>query len=318
MSRPSPGNRWWTDLSLVVVLVVVAGLALLLPGVPWLVEWVLAVPFLLVLPGYALVSALLPASPGSTDAGSPPGPGWPTRLGLSLVLSVVIVGVLGVLLSRGVAIRLRPAVLGTCLVTVGCVVVAWRRRRRLPRERRAAPLGGGFRSLLRPRTHTSLQSVALALAVLALVGAATFAGATPSDRGAYSEFYLLAENERGELAASDLPRTFVAGEGRTLHVAIENHEHRPVSYELVAVARSDGPVPDRAVLDRFDVQLEHGERAVVERTVAPETAFEDGRLQFLLYEGDAPAQPDREAADAVLELGVDVVASPGALDGAGS
>lgn len=307
MSRPAPGDRWWIDLALVVVLVGVADAALLLSGVPRFLEWIVAVPFLLVLPGYALVSALLPESPRAAGDGAAPGPGWPVRIGLSLALSVLTVGVSGVLLSRVWAIRLRPAVLAVSLATVGGAVVAERRRRNLPRSRRAAPLRRGLGGRLRPSIGSSLQAGALVLALLALVGAAAFAGATPADQQPYSEFSVLAEGDGGELVASALPETFVAGQGRDLHLAVENHEHRPVSYDVIVLADPGGLSASRELVARFRIDVGPGERRVVERTVAPKTAANDTRLLFLLYEDGVPADPGRGSADAVLRLWVDVV-----------
>lgn len=311
MSHPADdrGRGWATDLWLVVGLAVAAAATLLLPGVPRVLEWLLAVPFLLVAPGYALVSALLPDAPDWTVDRSVALPGWPVRIGLSVALSVLTVGAIGVLLSRAASIRLASAVVAILAVTVGTASLASLRRRRRHRDRRAAPLAGGLRSAGRLPGTTSAQSLAFVLAVVALVGVAAFAGATPTDRQPYSEFYLLSADESGELVASDLPRAFVAGQSETLHVAVENHEHRSVSYEVVAVALSNGLVTDQEVIDRFDVRLEHGERAVRERTIAPETVTENATVEFRLYEDGAPARPVRSAADAVLRLNVEVAPS---------
>lgn len=311
MTAPRPGERL-ADLPVVVALVGAAGLALLSDGVPRAVEWVLGVPFLLVLPGYAVVSATLP---GSAD-GAGNDPGWPVRLALSLALSVPIVGAVGVVLGVTWGLRLEPAVGAVGAVTVAGALVAHYRRRRLPPGGRAPTLAAGLGSVRRSVT-VSPQSVALAVALCSLAGAVALVGAAPVDRQPYSEFAVLAENDDGEFVAADYPRTFVAGQGNELRVVVENHEHGQVDYEVVVLAGSDGSAPDGEVVDRFAVRLAHGERAVVERSVAPETAGEDTRLDFLLYEGGAPADPDRRSADVALRLWVDVVEGDGPTAGTG-
>lgn len=305
MSAPSSRGGSATDLVAVLVLTLAADVALLAPGVPDTLAGLVAVPFLLVCPGYALVAALLPVSPASTPGWATPRAGWPIRLGLSLALSVLTVGVVGVLLSRAWTVRLLPSVVAVSAVIVAGTLVAWHRRRGVRPERRATPLRAG-REWLR---ESSAWSVSLAVALLALAATVAFAGATPVDRQAYSEFYLLGEGTDGELAASELPQTFVAGESRDLHVAVENHEHRAVDYEVVVIAATGGSAGEREVLDRFDVRLEGGERAIEERSIALGTVSNETRLEFLLYEGGAASRPDPTAADVALDLGVDVVAS---------
>lgn len=310
MSHRLARRGWPTDLALVVVLVGLADAAFLV-GAPRPVEWLLAVPFLVVLPGYVAVSTLLPGSPAATDLRAGGRPGWPVRAALSLALSVAIVGVVGVALSETVGIRLVPAVFAISATTVGGALVASLGRLRLPPEKRANPLARVADSLPGSRGALSPPVVALGVALVFLVGAVAFAGATPSDQQPYTEFYVLAENESGELVADGYPETFVAGEGRPLSFAIENEEHRARTYHVFALAQPDGSAAGEEVVDRFSVRVEGGERAILERQVTPTTPAGTTRLRFLLYEGSAPAEPDPETADASLRLWVEVV--PGAV-----
>lgn len=301
-----------TDLGLVNALVLLTLVALLVVDAPWQVDVALGVPFLLLYPGYALTAALFPEAPRAeppVDGRSTPG--WAARVAISLGLSAVVVAVTGLLASWTVGVRLGPVVLAVTAVTLLSTTVASARRRSLPPAHRANPLDAAAGPLPGPSPGLSrLQAATGLVAALVLVGAVAYAGAAPGPGQPYSEFYLLSEGGDGSLAASDYPTTFVAGQGHPLHVAIENHERQPVTYEVVVLAqavRGDGTVLAEEPVDRFEVGLAPGERAVVERRVAPSTPGEGVRLQFLAFEDGAPADPSAERADLSLHLWIDVV-----------
>jgi len=310
----SAARRWVaSDLALLVVLLGMAVAALLVPGVPEPIEWALGVPFLVLVPGYALISALLPWS----DDREPTGEGDGHRGGdllrrvtLALPLSVIAVGAVGVLLSATVGIRLVPAVVGIAAVTVLGVVVALVRRVTHPPAARAAPLRESSTSMLR-LGGTPVQTAVMILALVALTTAVAFAATAPTDQDPYTEFYVLSENETGDLVADEYPATFVAGEGHTLYFGVENHEHRRVTYDVVVRSQAVGPDGNATATERvdsFNVGVDAGERAIVERTVAPTETGEPRRLQFLLFEDGVPSDPGADGADAALHVWVDVTA----------
>lgn len=294
------------DLAVVAVLAVVTPVALLWPEVPTPVEWVLGVPFLLVAPGYALVAALFPVAPGGDAANrsTERNPGWPVRAALSMVASVVVVGALGVLLSPSGSIQLRPVALSVGAVTIGFVVVAVARRTVLPAADRDARSGHSGRPLAALGANRT-QAVATGVALVVLAATVAYAGATPPPDEPYTEFYLLEPGENGTLVADDYPTSFVAGANGSVHVGVENHEHEPMTYTVVVLAESvapDGTVTARERLDRFVVRVSPGQRAVVQRLVTPTTVGDRVRVQFLLFEGDSPAEPRPEDADLRVRL----------------
>lgn len=306
-------GQWTLDLAIVAALAALAVGVLLAPAIAVRIEWLVGVPFLVFLPGYAVIAALFPGRPGGTSRGSIVGsaggngsPGWAVRVALSLVMSAVVVAVVGVAASATVGIRLAPVAVAIGAVTLLGVAVAAVRRGRLARERRANPLtGSAFRTF---SPGTSIQTASLVLALLVLVGAVAFVGAVPMEGESYTESYLLNEGEDGDLVAEGHPTEFVAGVGHPLYVGLENHEHRTVSYEVVVLAQevdADGSITDQRQVDRFGVELDHAESDVVEREIAPTTTGEGIRLQFLVYEGTDPA--NAEDADQTLQLWIDVV-----------
>lgn len=303
-------DGWALDLFVVAQLVVVAAVVLLGFDAWRALVWLLGVPFLLFIPGYAIVSAMFPEQPGgpTRDSSGRPwdsNPDWAIRIALSLGLSAVVVGVVGVLLDKTVGIRLLPAILAIGGITLVGVAIALVRRLPYPRDRRANPFA--YRPLDSLSTGSMLQNATLALAILALVGSVAFVGAAPSQGEAFTESYLLAENADGDLVADDYPSTFVAGESQSLYLGIENNEHRPVDYEVDVVLQdvnAEGVVLAEQQVDRFDLDLEHGDSAVVEREIEPTMTGEGLRLQFRIYKGTDPA--DAAGPDQTLQLWIDV------------
>lgn len=312
--RGSSNAGWARDLGLIVALVAITNLVLFGVDAPRAVVLLFGVPFLLFLPGYALVSALFPEDTGRVHRSEPAQP-WDepdhlVRLGLSLVVSTIVVAVVGVVLSAASAIDLAPAVVAISSVTIVAVAVAAVRRLRVDPAERAMPLGDDSRVWHRIARGSNVQNAAALVALLVLVGTLAVTGAAPPQGEEYTEFYLLAENENGSLTAEEYPETFTSGEGETLYVGVENNEHQPKSYEVVMLAQAvdeNGSVIIQQQVDRFDVQLAHGENMTVERDVAPTIVGDEIRLRVLLYEGGAPDNPSAGTADQTLQIWIDVV-----------
>jgi uncharacterized membrane protein len=303
-------DGWLLDLFVVAQLAVITAIVLLGFDAPRPVLWLLGVPFLLFLPGYAIVAALFPEEPATAtrEAAAAPwdgNPDWTVRLALSIVLSAIVVAVAGVVIHWVAGIRLLPAVVAISGVTLAGVAVALLRRLRLPPKVRSNPFAdrspGGLSA------GSRLQNLTLAVAVLALVGSVAFVGAVPTQGEAFTETYLLAEDGDGDLVADDYPTTFVAGEGQSLHLGVENNEYRPITYEVAVVVQEvdpNGTVVAQQRLDRFAVDLDHGESTVVEREVAPTMTGEGLRMQLRIYKGTDPA--GAASPDQTLQLWIDV------------
>jgi len=311
MSTSSPGYGWTLDLLAVAVLTLLSA-GVLLGLSDSVLTLLVGVPFLVFLPGYAIVSALFPEHPvtestGPMAAPRNSGPNWAVRIALSLLLSGLIVGVLGVVLDWVATISLALAVAAIVAVTLVGVAVASVRRSRQPAEYRASPVSGEVPALL-PAGSTR-QRATLALAIVALLGATVFVGVAPTQgQGeSYSEAYVLTEGENGDLVAEGYPTTFVAGEGHPLTIGLENHEHETVSYEIVVVAQTvaeDGSVTEQEQVDQFGAELGRGETTMIERQIAPTTTGQERRLVFEVYENAAPENAD---PDHTMHLWIDVV-----------
>ena len=317
----------------VVVLTVGAALVPVIRDTPLRVA--LGLPFVLFVPGYAFIAALFPergTSSGAhgapaTDGDAPSADGDESgidgieRVALSFGTSIAIAPLIGLALNfTPWGIRLVPILAALGGFTVVAAAVAARRRRALsPEERFRVPYGrwiGTARAeLFEPSSRTDLAlNVVLVLSVLLAFSSVAYAVAVPKSGESFSEFYLLTENESGQLVADGYPTEFTAGEERSLVVGIGNQEHEPVDYTVVTsiqrveVQNNTSRVLESNELRRFEASLEHNETWREPHTVAPEMTGERLRLTYLLYRGDPPANPTTGNAYRELHLWVNVTA----------
>lgn len=307
----------WTALT------VVAVFAPVLSGTPLRV--VLGLPFVLFIPGYALISALFP------EAGEPPteddaesdrgGIDGIERVALSFGLSIAVVPLLGLALNfTPFGIRLAPVIVTITAFTVGAAAVAVHRRRALPEaERFRVPyrewVAGTREELFEPDTTTDAAlNVVLALSVVLAVASVGYAVAVPQQGEAFTELYLLTEDDDGDLVADDYPTEMVVGESESVVVGVGNHEHEPVTYTVLVELQRVAPgnnstVLEKEELDRFTERVAAGDTMNRTQTLDPTTTGEELRLAFLLYKSSPPAEPTVENAYRETHLWVNVTQS---------
>lgn len=287
-------------------------LAALLSGLPpGALRTVVALPLVVLFPGYALLAFLYPERPGTT-AGTEGGVGTGItgveRFALSVVASLAIVPMIAFVVNySSYSLRLRPLVLAVGAVTIGLTVFAFASRLGQPADRRFhvpafAWLGGvgndflsrARRDLrnappLKPRTETQrFLNLVFVVSILALVATAGYAAVTPpANDQPFTEFYLVTQSDDGGYAAENLPSDFSQGESRQIAVAIGNHEGQEVPYTVVV--RLDGEE-----IDRFDTSVRAGRTKYVQRSVTPTTSGDRLKLSFQLYRGDVGGDPYRE------------------------
>ena len=275
-------------LDLVLSLLVALGLAALVIAFP---EWrspvrvALGLVVVLVIPGFALTSALF-AREDDLDGIE--------RLALSLGLSIAVVPLLGLVLNYTPwGIRLAPIVVTLSAFVAAMVAIAFVRRRNLPP-------GTAF---YLPFERASFRSTAYLTVgtVVAIGGVIAVASALrPVER--FTEFYLLGPGGKLE----GYPSTLAPGETFVVILGIGNHEGETLSY---GVSVPFDPRYERAVT----TPIEHGE--TWQRTLELTAPEGEGRtrLAFELFRPDDP-EPYRS-----LHLFVDLVADRGATgDGVGT
>lgn len=304
-------------------------------GVVRPIRILLAVPLVLVLPGYAAMAALFPAA----NAAQPEGNGFdmpkrglrkplPTDYELTGVERTALTVASSLILVPGVAlvvnfspwpIRTEPVLAGVTVTTLGFLVIAFLRRAALPAERRfsvsiRALVGRalGMRSRPSPLAADSglstLLNVCLAVSVLVVAVTAGFAIANPPRSDTFTEFYVVTEDFAGgdDVYQSSVPQ----GQSQTLTVAVENHERRTVEYTVVAVLEQGG---SSEVVDTQTLTVRNRRTSRASFDVTP-TETGDARLVFLLYRGSPPAEPSASSAYRVLDLEWRVTSSGASLD----
>lgn len=328
---PRSVRRLPADLAAVLTVVALTCLAVLTPGLNQTpLRIVFGLPFVLFIPGYAFIAALFP------EAGDTPVEDTETddlsqfqsgidgieRVALSFGTSIAIVPLLGLVLNfTPWGIRLVPVLLTVSAFTILATGVAATRRWELPPEERfTLPyiqwLKTGRAELLEPESRADkILNVVLVASVLLAAASVTYAVAVPKQGESFTEFYLLTENETGDLVADDYPTELTVGESRPVHVGIGNHEHRQMDYTVVVklqqveTRNNTTQVQTERELSRFSASVGANETWHRKFNVTPTMEGQRLRLAFLLYQDTPPAQPTVENAYRELHLWVNVTAS---------
>jgi len=241
------------------------------------------------------------------------------RVALSFGLSIAIVPLIGLILNfTPWGIRLASIALTVSLFTLASVAVASSRRHDLPPEDRfripyETWITDARNELFNPDSRTDAAlNVLLALSILLAVSSVGYAVAVPKEGESFSEFYLLTEDDDGELVADGYPTDITIDDRPELIVGIGNQEHEPMNYTVVVQLQSvttEGnttTVQSRTEIDRFTASVAHNETAHQRRTLTPTQTGENLRVKYLLYRGDAPPTPTAETAYRDLHLWMNV------------
>jgi uncharacterized membrane protein len=333
-------HRLWKHDLLFVVCASVAALAAILLDLPGsVVRSALVVPLIVVLPGYALMAAVFPdrRSAVNSDAMGPDssvtvpttrttGVLYSVRIALSVAASVALVAAVALLTNfLGLGFDAVTVGTGVFVVTVLFTAVGFVRRATRPRaERAGVPPLSELRSGPTPDLTSPLSSgprdssssivvrAVVAVSVLAFFGSVGFAAVeTQTADAEFTEVYFLPQNGTAS-DASDYPHRLTRGEPSRVRLAISNHEGRTQRYTVVTeLQRIDRTangtrITEEAELARFRRTVEAGETVALARNVTPTLEGDSLRLVFLVYEGDAPANPTRETAYRTVQLIVSV------------
>lgn len=284
-------------------------------GVPRL-SVLASLPLLFVLPGYAVVTALCLHEQPLTDGGQ----GRATRViergSLSVVGSILVAACTGfsLVLSPFALSRGNIVFLLTAITTVAVLVIVRAQLQKLgtPAKRQSSYVIDLFSGWQRQPHLTKVVTVLLVTSLVCAMGATSYALTTEIRGEQYTEFYLLTENESGQLVAEDYPTELTAGEPRSLTVGVTNREPSTAQYSVVVELQrlqrdtTETQVLERAELTRYRTRL--GPTETSNRTVQlePSMTGENLRLTFLLYTDEPPADPTSESAYRDIHLWVTV------------
>jgi uncharacterized membrane protein len=301
------------DLIVVVIYTVLVGGLIGIVGVPSTLQFVLGIPLLLFVPGYAVLAALFPGRP-SRNAGQVSalsemsrqfsslrsiqqrGVRWGERVGLSFGLSLFIAPLLALVLEFTALVlgtsslyRTGPIVALLVLFSLLFTVVGVVHRLQLPRSQRfAVPVGYWVEDFVDSLTGSpvdALLNLVLILSIIAAVASMTYALAVPQDATTTTGFRVGSLDESGQFVLNP-PSNLTESEPQQFAVNILNHEQQTMNYTvIVQLERRSG---SNIELDRFSTTIPSNQTWQTQRTVVPTIAGDDFRLKFLLYQGNAP------------------------------
>ena len=325
----------------VTVLFVVVSDVLLLSVSPAFVSLraAIALPLVLLVPGYVLTAYLFPRRcsvtdgrnselvsdrPGLSSAGirravAARPISWTERLALSFGMSLALVPLLGLVIAPVAgSLSLEPVLVGLNLFILFWVVAGVVRRNGLPAdERLRLPYrrwGGAVREAAYGGQHPIDRVISVFVLVTVLVSVVTmgFVLLAPQHGESYTSTTLLTERADGTLTASGYPSQFTAGQGEDLVLQIENSEDVETSYtvivELQQVTNEEGSltVEARDELLREQRTVAAGDTWRADHTVTPTTTGENLRVAYYVYRGDVPAVPAEDTAYRNLYFWTDV------------
>jgi len=268
---------------------------------------VLAVPFALVVPGYAFLAAAFP----SADRLS-----FTARSVFSICASLPILTLVGMSLHFSpwglTPLSELSAVAGVVLI---CLSVAARRRARLPPEARFSladrELSPSSMFAAESRAESLVNGVVLVSVVVALASVGTVIATDPPTE-TYTEFSVLGENESGLPSGSAYPHSLSPGEPAPLYLTVHNDEGRSIDYTIVALIQRVNrtgeslAVAEERRIETVELSVGHGDERRVRTTVSTEMKGQPLHLRLLLYHGQPPTDPSVSNAYRDLHLWIDI------------
>lgn len=246
------------------------------PATPFRVA--IAVPLLLLVPGYLLVLTLLPRESSLSSL---------ERLGLSLASSAALVGLVALVTSLS-PIRLSAVTLAGGLALLIAILIA-----SADHQRRAVGQNDAFSPFVmvergrerRTPLRWSPSLVFLVAALLLSLGAMGLLAAVPPPQERFTELFALD-------ATGAVPGAF-----QNLTIEVRNHEGDAVTYTLESYLMNQtfDPVSNRTVtrgmelLDSRRVMVGDGQSANVSLSIPPNGTTGANSLGVLLFRGVAPA-----------------------------
>jgi uncharacterized membrane protein len=285
--------------------VVAAMLLIAVPALPTVVRVPLALPLLLFTPGYAVVAAAFPPVRTRQPGGDGPADGPAPRPGLAALergavatfVSLATVPMVALVTTPLVGVRASVVLAGVVAVTLVATAVGLHRDPLALRADRPAPTAVARTAVARTwaTANRGFTPVAIVLVVVLLASTAAVS-MTGGDDAPRTEFYLVDD------AGDDADQARAAGDD--YHLRLAHHGDRSREYTVVVEATvGDGPADDRSRrrLDRFSTTVAPAETRSATVPV-PEDLEPGSTVHFLLYRGEAPADPDRASAHRTLRV----------------
>jgi len=254
------------DLAIIVLISIMMPLVILLfPVSPFRV--VLSLLYLLIIPGYALMTALFPGNSG-LDAVE--------RLALGIGLSIALVTLIGLGMNYTPwGVTLDTIIASVTSWTLLCCIAAYYKR--IQKRRMSRNVTCLDADMSRQEEKSSIwrsSPVLLTIAMLVVFGISIHS-IRHSMGEPYTEFYLLGEDGITE----DYPGEIVLDKPYTVIIGLVNHERSDVQYHIVAMRGDE-------IEHIASVQLSHGETWEEPYSFVPSVDQDNRVLTFLLFKGE--------------------------------
>jgi uncharacterized membrane protein len=291
------GRKVSSDLFIVMGLMLLTDIFVLTPGInETMLRNIIGLPFVLFLPGYALIAALFPAKSDLDGI---------DRAALSFGLSIAIVPLIGLGLNYTPwGIRPFPILISLSTFIFIMCGLAYLRRAKLPETEtfnisfRATALS--LKAEIMENSESKLDrviTVFLILSILLSVATLVFVVVSPKEGEHFTEFYLLGSQRK----ADNYTTNYILGQTGSVIVGVVNHEYRAVNYTMdVRLENKSLSIPEN--MKHFTL----ANNETLEEPVTFTLPFEGQKmkLEFLLYNETDKSVPYRD-----LHLWIDVNAT---------
>ncbi|HEY3361613.1 MAG TPA: DUF1616 domain-containing protein [Methanosarcina sp.] len=281
------GKKVPSDLFIVMGLVLLTDILVLTPGISeTMIRNAIGLPFVLFLPGYALIAALFPAKSDLDGI---------ERVALSFGLSIAVVPLIGLGLNYTPwGIRTLPILTSLSVFTFIMCGLAYLRRAKLPdTEAFEVPFRATALSLkaeIMENSESKLDRVLtifLILSILLSVATLVYVIVTPKEGEHFTEYYILGPQGK----ADNYTTNYTLGQSGNVIVGVVNHEYRPMNYTMeVKLQNKSLPLPENVK----HISLAHNE--TWEKPVVFTPPFEGNKmkLEFLLFNETEKSVPYRD------------------------
>lgn len=229
---------------------------------------ILGIPFLLFMPGYALMAALFVKKEGM---------GGIARVALSFTSSIALVAFIGYILSYTPwGIRLEPVIYAIYAFILILSLIAWWRQRKLAKlERFNIDFNLRLPSLGQNATERIL-AIILIVTILGAIGGLSYIFTKPRPQEDFTEFYVLGQGGKAEEYSTELQVDVKS----SVIIGIINHEGKETSYRVEVL------LSDTKIAEAGPITIDDERKWENEIDFIPGETGDNQKLEFLIYKGN--------------------------------
>ncbi len=234
-------------------------------------RYIIGLPFVLLFPGYALISVLFPGKERFSGR---------EKLFLSFGISLAVVPLVCLILNFTLGLTIDSVLYSLTGFVIIFSIIAIFRQCKLPDDEKCCCVFN-INFFSGKNVAEKILSFVLALVACGTIGVLVYVIAFPKTDSDYTEFYLL--NSQG--VADEYPTDVLTGETEYVIPVVINHENRQVEYRIEIQTDNDanGDI-ELVILDTIDnFVLDNDEKYEIPVSFTPRSAGEGQKVYFILY-----------------------------------